>query len=74
MKITIESTEQIVYLNGVPARVWVGATESGIECHALITRIAVSKEADTSQFERELLEQAAPRRELADAYPMRMVL
>lgn len=41
MKITLESTSKIVELNGVPARVWEGKSESGIPCHAFITRIAV---------------------------------
>lgn len=73
MIVTIESTDKIVTLNGVPARIWQGATESGVPCHCYITRIAVDKGEDTSQFERELQEHAAPRAEL-EAIPMRMVL
>ena len=45
MKVTLESTSKITTLvvNGedVPARIWEGKTESGIPCHAFITRIAV---------------------------------
>ena len=43
MKITIESTDKIVYLNGIPARIWEGETASGICVHCFITRIAVRK-------------------------------
>lgn len=39
MKITIESTDKIVYLNGIPARIWEGETASGICVHCFITRI-----------------------------------
>lgn len=75
MKVTLESTSKIVDLNnGVQARLWEGHTESGIEVHAFITRIAVDKEADTSQFERELLEQRPPSVKLNDVYPARMLL
>lgn len=44
MKITIESTDKIVYLNGIPARIWEGETASGICVHCFITRIAVRKD------------------------------
>lgn len=73
MKITIESTTKIVQLDGVPARIWEGATESGIPVHCYVTRIAVARDQDASQFERELQEQKAPRPELA-AIPARMIL
>lgn len=73
MKVTLESTTAIVEVNGiVKARLWEGKTESGIEIHAFITRIAVAKEADTSQFDRELEEQRPPSVHLADVYPARM--
>src|SRR5208283_504827 len=41
MKITIENTTILAELNGVPARVWEGKTESGIPVICWITRIAV---------------------------------
>jgi hypothetical protein len=75
MKLIIENSEQIVEVNGVPARVWLGRTESGIDVQCLITRIAVLKTDDCSQFDRELHEQAAPRSALlTDAFPLRMIL
>jgi hypothetical protein len=69
MKIIIESTTKIVEINGVPARVWEGKTDSGIEVHCFITRIAVDKKADASQFEKELSECRPPINHDINAYP-----
>ena len=74
MKLIIESTTKTVELNGVPARVWEGHTESGIAVHCFITRVAVHKDLDASQFEKELLEQKPPSFEVDQAYPLRMIL
>lgn len=78
MKITVESTDKIIELRlptgaVVPARLWQGATDSGVEVHCFITRIAAHEKADLSQFERELQSHAAPRPELA-AIPLRLIL
>lgn len=78
MKITIESTEKIVTIivNGaeVPARIWEGATGSGIPVHAYLTRIAAfSENTDLSQFERELQQCRAPSAAVA-AIPLRLIL
>jgi hypothetical protein len=73
MKITITSTTKIVHVNGVPARIWEGKTDSGIPVHCYVTRIAVPLGADHSQFERELQEHAAPRAEVG-AIPLRLIL
>ncbi len=72
MKITIESTTEIVTLNGVQCRVWEGQTEAGVKVQALIPRIAAHKEQDLSQFDRELQEMRAPTGERA--FPLRMIL
>lgn len=61
MKINLRSTSSIVKVNGVEARVWEGHTESGISVSCLITRIAVDKYEDCSEFEKELIEKPAPR-------------
>lgn len=74
MKLTIESTSQTVELNGVPARIWEGHTESGIPVHCFITRVGVHKDQDCSEFERELTEHKPPSIEIARVYPLRMVL
>jgi hypothetical protein len=74
VKLTIESTTKTVMLDGVPARIWEGHTESGIPVHCFVTRIAVDRADDTSQFEVELSECRPPRNRDVDAYPMRLVL
>jgi len=73
MEVILESTTKIVEVNGVPCRIWEGQTESGIAVHAFITRIAVHKDADASQFERELQECRAPSPDV-QAYPARIIL
>lgn len=60
MKLTLENTDKIVELNGVPARIWEGTTESGIPVHCYVTRLAVPNQADHSQFEQELREERMP--------------
>lgn len=77
MKVTLESTSKVVELviDGavVPARLWEGFTEAGVPCHAYITRIAVKKEKDAAEFERDLLEQREPSEEMR-AIPLRLIL
>jgi len=73
MKLQIEGTTKIVDLNGVPARVWEGRTESGIPVHCFITRVAVHNSADHTQFEQELQECRAPSADVA-AIPARLAL
>jgi len=77
MKITIESTTQIVECQTesgtVQCRVWEGVTEGGVKVACLVPRIAAHKDEDLSQFERELKEQLAPTLGLA-VFPLRMIL
>jgi hypothetical protein len=73
MKIEIESTTKTVTLNGIPARIWEGKTASGIPIHCYVTRIAIAKDADASEFERELQEHKSPSTEI-QAIPLRMIL
>lgn len=73
MKITIENTTKIVSLNGMPARIWEGYSESGTPVHCYVTRIAVADGQDTSQFERELQEQRAPSAAVSEI-PLSLVL
>lgn len=56
MKLTIESTSQIVEINGGPGRVWIGRTEGGVECFVVVAAIAVRHDADQAEFERDLYE------------------
>ena len=78
MRVQLESTDRIIELQTatgvVMARLWEGTTENGIACHAFITRIAVHKDDDASEFARDLQEHRAPSRALADVYDARLVL
>lgn len=74
MRIIINSTTLIAQLNGVPARIWEGVTESGIPVHCYITRIAIDKdEPRHGEFSKELDEHAPPSAETA-AIPLRLIL
>lgn len=80
MNIQVHSTSKVVTfeINGakVPARIWEGATESGIPVHCFITRLAPTIPVDDprqEEFQTELSEQAAPSADLA-VYPLRMIL
>lgn len=73
MKLTIQSTSKVVQLNGVPARIWEGQTESGIPVHCFVTRVAVREELNREQFEKELTSHEPPSAEV-EFYPLRMVL
>ncbi|MDJ1468183.1 hypothetical protein [Xanthocytophaga flava] len=74
MKITLESTDKIVHLNNVPARIWEGETNSGIKVHCYITRIAVEEEEPRKEeFDQELQKHKAPSEEVK-AIPFRMIL
>lgn len=54
MKITIESTSEIVAMNGVPCRVWKGVTERGSECFAYVYRVGACEDIFQEEFEKEL--------------------
>ena len=74
MKLIIESTSKTVELNGVPARIWEGQTESGIKVHCCITQVAIDiNEVRTEEFEKELVECRAPSVEI-QAIPARLIL
>ena len=65
MKLIIESTYKIVKLDGVPARIWEGQTESGIKVHCCITQVSIDiNEVRTEEFEKELQECRAPSAEI----------
>ncbi len=79
MKITIENTDQIVSVETrdgakVPARVWRGVTDGGVECQLLITRIAVHRDAATAAFERELQEHPPSPMEGPRAFDLRLFI
>lgn len=53
MKAAIESTTETTEVDGVPCRVWMGVTESGIPILLFIHRIAVSEDDRQEEFVRE---------------------
>ena len=76
MKIKAESTDKIVTLNGIPARIWEAETENGVKCDLFVTRVGVleGQEAqDLAQFEKELKECKAPREDIKE-FPLRLIL
>lgn len=73
MKVTLQNTTKMVELNGVPARIWEGTTESGIKVHAFITRIACDRDADQEEFQKDLKKCIQPSLEI-DSYPSRLML
>jgi hypothetical protein len=64
MKITIESTKQVIDTGGgEKVRVWEGHTESGTAVQVFVVRVAVAKDAPAdvlARFESELAEQREP--------------
>lgn len=70
MQITIESTEKLTTIEGVPCRLWKGTTAAGIECHVFVHRIAVHNAADSQQFDKQLKEQLPP----VEVFPLRAIL
>ncbi len=74
MKLIIKSTTLQTEINGVPARIWEGKTDSGIPIHCYITRVAVANEQNCTQFERELKECKAPSEMIRAAIPLRMIV
>jgi hypothetical protein len=74
MRVNLENTSKIVEVNGIPCRIWEGWTDSGIEVHAYVTRIAVSAEEKRfEEFEAELRETRPPSAGVA-AIPLRLIL
>jgi len=62
VKISIEVTDKLTMIAGVPVRLWEGITENGVKCKVFVHRIAVHKDEDSEQFEQELAEQLPPGR------------
>ncbi len=69
MRTTIENTDRITMVNGVPVRIWEGKTETGIPMIALIALIAANKDSDCSQFEEELSEVSTARVDMSPLPP-----
>ncbi len=61
MKITIEPTDQIVVVEGIPVRVWSGVTDRGTKCAVFVALIGVD-DAAAPEFETlvDMTERVAP--------------
>jgi hypothetical protein len=60
VKITMQSTNELITVNGALARIWVGQTENGIPVTCYVTNVMVARTEDLSEFERELREVRPP--------------
>jgi hypothetical protein len=74
MTIIIESTSQMIEINGVPARVWEGKTQRGQKVVCAITRIACEESANQAEFQADLREQKPPSDMALKVFPLRMVI
>lgn len=80
MKANITSPNKIVTIAAIgfggqtKARVWEGVTEGGVPFTAYIPVVQVARQADNSQFERELSEHVQPSPETMRAIDARMIL
>ena len=75
MKITTQSTDRMVAVNGMPARIWEGTTAGGVNIHCLIARIAVDQSADQRELEAELKEVHAPiSKRGVEAFPAQLII
>lgn len=80
MRVTIEPTPKIVQVadpanpsHAIPARVWQGVTDKGLQVTMLVTRVAAAASSDCRELEEALKEQTPPRADVA-AFPTRMIL
>ena len=60
MKMLIESTGDLVSIDGVQTRRWVGVTENGERCEVFIHRVEINPFDYPAELERDLLEQKQP--------------
>ena len=80
MRVAIESTTKIVQVDGVPARIWEGTTNTGIPVLFYVTRVMPKLKKDDPEnagafeaFERELIECAVPSA-VAKEIPLNLIL
>lgn len=62
MKITIESTDKITVVDGVPCRLWNGTTEAGTPCLVFVQCLGVPDNGPVNEFAAELKERLPPGR------------
>lgn len=81
MKIALEPTPAIAQLEvpgggSIPARIWQGVDEHGVEVHAYVTHVAVAKTYPPEVHERfaRELQETAPLRPTLGAIDMRFIV
>lgn len=60
MIIQIESTDNLVRIDGTLCRLWRGVTEKGIPCKVFVLRVAMDESASTWEADRDLVRLAEP--------------
>lgn len=60
MTITMKSTGEVVLVDGVLTRRWLGLTEQGTPVDVFVRILRVAKLEDTAAFEEELIELPSP--------------
>lgn len=66
MRITVESTSEVVSVHGLPVRLWEGRTAAGVRVYAMVSMVGVERgqpETAYTEFERELRDVQPPSRE-----------
>jgi hypothetical protein len=74
MKVQMESTDLIGEVNGVPARIWEGVTESGVPFMAFVTRVMVHKDHSQTEFDSEVRASPPPQQATVHPIPLRLVI
>lgn len=57
MKASVESTQVLLMLDGVPTRMWKGVTDGGIPFTLFVHRVVVDRRDDETVFQAELIPQ-----------------
>ncbi len=76
MKITIESTNKVIMLNGQPARIWEGETVNGVKVICYMSLISHHKKEAPEKirsFKAQLKQVKAPSADAA-AIPLRLII
>jgi len=79
MRTTITSTSAVTEMKDqqgrtYACRVWEGETEGGVKFTAYIGMVQVAREADNSEFVRDLAESAPPRSDTIRAMDLRLFI
>lgn len=69
MKLTIESTPEIVYIDGVRCRTWTASLPSGDKVQVFVHRIVAPVGPSAAELERELRNVANPRHVVQEQHP-----